>query len=95
MEAAEAAAQQIFEIAARQTPPWACEIVEREDGKKHARVAVKAELKGEVLTLVAQVGQKKGLLKFFRNEGLKKLANIDTGKFPYDAESLEECWDEG
>ena len=112
MEAAQAAAQSIFEMAARQRPPWACEIVEREirpatpssgeeedsdaeEAEGYARVAVKATLGGKVLTIVAQVGQLRGGLKFFRRQGLVELEDIDTHMYPYDAESLEEDWADG
>ena len=95
MEAAEVAAQRIFDMAARQTPPWSCAIAERDDGRAFARVSVKAVLDDDVLTLVAQVRQKKGGLKFFRREGEQLLADISTSDFPYDEESLEENWVDG
>ena len=96
MEAAEAAAQQIFAMARRQAPPWTCCIAERDDGEAFARVAVRATCGNEVLTLVAQVeGGGSGELKFFRREGLERLEDINTSMMPYDADSLEECWEDG
>lgn len=101
MAAAEAAAREICEMAARQQPPWSCVIAERDNGEVYARVAVRAVLGEKALTLVAQVSQQAKAfepagaeLKFFRRDGEELLSKIDTKVSPYSAEGLEECWEQ-